>query len=108
MLISNADLDFVIITDGTLLAIQNMTWNGRLGFQTAPSEPIVVTLPDLEYGSLFQDQFGEQLEDPQGTMGIQHFERGLMWGSDILEWAYAAAIPAAHELPPFAMVVGTY
>jgi carboxypeptidase D len=32
VLVSNADFDFSIITSGTLLAIQNMTWGGELGF----------------------------------------------------------------------------
>jgi carboxypeptidase D len=50
----------IILTNGSLLAIQNMTWNGNLGFQSAPSTPI--NIPS------------------QGDMGIQHYERGLMWG----------------------------
>lgn len=29
VLIGNGDLDMIIITNGTLLAIQNMTWNGK-------------------------------------------------------------------------------
>jgi len=85
VLISNADLDFVIITNGTLLAIQNMTWSGELGFQSQPDKPIVITLPDLQYEQLFADNgypFG--FEDPQGTMGVQHYERGLMWAETFL------------------------
>jgi len=30
-----------------------MTWNGGLGFKTAPSKPINITEPDLEYQALF-------------------------------------------------------
>jgi carboxypeptidase D len=85
VLVSNAQLDFVIITDGTLLAIQNMTWAGKLGFETKPEAPIVITLPDLQYQQVFVDNgydFG--VEDPQGTMGVQHFERGLMWAETFL------------------------
>lgn len=59
VLVANGDLDMVIITDGSLLAIQNMTWGGQLGFQTKPSTPI--NIPN------------------QGNKGIQHVERGLMW-----------------------------
>ena len=59
VLVANGDYDMIIITNGTLLSIQNMTWNGNLGFQSAPSTPI--SIPD------------------QGVMGIQHYERGLMW-----------------------------
>jgi carboxypeptidase D len=56
------------------LAIQNMTWNGKLGFDSQPATPIEISLPDLQYASV-EGGF----EDPQGLMGIQHFERGLMW-----------------------------
>jgi carboxypeptidase D len=58
VLIANGDLDMIIITDGSLLSIQNMTWGGELGFQSKPSTSIVTD---------------------EGTKGIQHFERGLMW-----------------------------
>ncbi len=42
VLIAYGNLDAIIITNGTLLAIQNMTWGGELGFQTAPSQDFVV------------------------------------------------------------------
>jgi carboxypeptidase D len=57
VLVANGDYDFVIMTKGTLLSIQNMTWNGALGFQSAPNTPI-----------------------SSGAGGVQHYERGLMWG----------------------------
>jgi carboxypeptidase D len=79
VLVANGDLDFIIITNGTLLAIQNMTWNGKLGFQQEPSTPIVITEPDYQYESVFVANGYGGLDNPQGTMGVQHFERGLMW-----------------------------
>jgi carboxypeptidase D len=79
VLVSNGDLDMVIITTGTLLAIQNMTWNGKLGFQTEPSTPIIITEPDLVYEAIFDANGYNGLDDPQGTLGIQHYERGLLW-----------------------------
>ena len=79
VLVSNGDLDMVIITNGTLLAIQNMTWNGKLGFQSEPSTPIIITEPDLEYEAVFDANQYNGFDDPQGTMGVQHYERGLMW-----------------------------
>lgn len=79
VLISNADLDMEIITNGTLLAIQNMTWGGKLGFQSKPDKPIVITLPDLQYADAFYQNRMDGMDNPQGQMGIQHFERGLMW-----------------------------
>jgi len=62
-----------------------MTWGGKLGFETEPSAPIVITLPDLQYEAVFVANglsFGS--EDPQGTMGVQHYERGLMWAETYL------------------------
>lgn len=95
VLIGNGDFDMIIITNGTLLAIrkrprmyytlfanvntENMTWNGELGFQQAPSTPINITLPDLEYAAVFDANGADGLDGPQGIMGVQHFERGLMW-----------------------------
>ena len=69
----------IIITNGTLTAIQNMTWNGQLGFQTRPNKPIYVDLPDLQNQAVYAANMAQDYEGPQGTMGIQHYERGLMW-----------------------------
>lgn len=68
VLVANADWDALLYTNGTILAIQNMTWNGALGFQSAPSEDFVVNIGDPKYGA-----------GPQGVMGKQHYERGLQW-----------------------------
>ncbi|CEJ55066.1 hypothetical protein PMG11_01343 [Penicillium brasilianum] len=80
VLISNGDWDYLVITNGTLLAIQNMTWNGELGFQTRPATPINIEMPDLQWSAIFEAQDGYGgLDGPQGLMGIQHYERGLMF-----------------------------
>ncbi|KAB8069999.1 Alpha/Beta hydrolase protein [Aspergillus leporis] len=79
VLISNGDYDMIILTNGTLLAIQNMTWNGELGFQSAPSTPIDITLPDLQYAEVYKQASKSSWNAGQGVMGIQHYERGLMW-----------------------------
>ncbi|GAB7351667.1 hypothetical protein MBLNU459_g2265t1 [Dothideomycetes sp. NU459] len=79
VLISNGDYDMIIITNGTLLAIQNMTWNGQLGFQTQPNTPINITLTDLQYEAVFAENGVPGWDGPQGIMGISHYERGLMW-----------------------------
>lgn len=73
-----------ILTNGTLSSIQNMTWNGALGFQSRPNQTIDITLPDLVYQNLFIEQYGSDLDNPQGIMGIQHYERGLMWAETYL------------------------
>ena len=79
VLVGNGDFDMIIITNGTLLAIQNMTWNGQLGFQSQPSTPIDITIPDLIYPGVFAADGDAGGDGPQGVMGIQHYERGLMW-----------------------------
>lgn len=62
VLVANGDLDIDIMTNATLLAIQNMTWNGVMGFQTEPATPINITLPDLQYQSLFSSQGLDRLD----------------------------------------------
>ena len=86
----------VIITNGTLMSIQNMTWNGKLGmthkdkveledthldlsgFHSRPSQPIYITTPDYQYAAVYenkenkQDGYGSYGDKPQGTVGIQH------------------------------------
>lgn len=79
VLVGNGDYDMIIITNGTLLAIQNMTWNGKLGFEQQPSTPINIDIPDLVYAQAFAENGMAGLDGPQGQMGIQHYERGLMW-----------------------------
>lgn len=52
-----------------------MTWNGELGFQKEPTEPFYVEQSDLVVTKLQNTNN----TNPQGTMGIKHYERGLMW-----------------------------
>ena len=68
-----------ILTPATVLAIQNMTWNGKLGFHAPPTKDIIITLQDLEYGALFKADGFPPLSAKQGIMGKQHYERGLMF-----------------------------
>ncbi|WEW58536.1 serine-type carboxypeptidase [Emydomyces testavorans] len=41
-IIAHGDLDYILMTNGTLLSIQNMTWNGGQGFSRPPTDPLVV------------------------------------------------------------------
>ena len=84
VLVSNGDLDMIIISNGTLLAIQNMTWNGQLGFQQQPATPIDIRIPDLQYQAVFDANGFSGVDGPQGIMGIQHYERGLLWAETYL------------------------
>jgi carboxypeptidase D len=82
VLVANGDYDMIIMTNGTLLAIQNMTWNSALGFESRPNTPINIKILDLVYADVF-DANGANgangTDGPQGPMGIQHYERGLLW-----------------------------
>ncbi|KAF2497651.1 alpha/beta-hydrolase [Lophium mytilinum] len=80
VLIAGGDYDMELPVVGTLLGIQNMTWNGALGFVAQPSKPINIKLPDLQYAQVYVDSGFEGWDGPgQGIMGVQHHERGLMW-----------------------------
>ncbi|RMJ21448.1 Serine carboxypeptidase [Aspergillus sp. HF37] len=82
VLVSNGDYDFNVIRNGTLMTIQNMTWNENLGFQSRPEKSVVITLPDLRWdGVPSQNGVPSSISSGflQGVMGIQHYERGLMW-----------------------------
>lgn len=76
VLVANGDYDMIIITNGTLMSIQNMTWNGKLGFQERPSTPINITITDLQYADVFAESANgiPGWDGPQGIMGIQHYE----------------------------------
>ncbi|CAK7228455.1 hypothetical protein SBRCBS47491_006912 [Sporothrix bragantina] len=40
VIIGYGALDYILLANGTLLTIQNMTWGGQMGFQSPPIEPI--------------------------------------------------------------------
>lgn len=80
MLVHGA-LDMVLMMNGTLLAIQNMTWGGKLGFQKVPSDPLYV--PYHENPSLGSTA-------GMGIYGTAHTERGL---------TFAAVTLSGHMVP---------
>ncbi|KAF2188603.1 alpha/beta-hydrolase [Zopfia rhizophila CBS 207.26] len=79
VLVANGALGCMIITDGALISIQNMTWNGAFGFQDAPNTSIDSIVPDLESQEIFNGA-----HNPQGIMESQHCESGLMWAHTYL------------------------
>ncbi|KAG6890062.1 hypothetical protein C0992_003160 [Termitomyces sp. T32_za158] len=68
--------DFILIAEGTRIVIQNMTWNGKQGFQT----PIA------------NDSF---IVDGVGALGNTHNERGL---------TYVEVQLSGHMVPQFSPV----
>jgi carboxypeptidase D len=69
-ILGHGSLDFVILSSATLLSIQNMTWNGKQGFQSQPSNEFFV--PD--YASEDLDSLAGK-----GVLGVTHTERGLTY-----------------------------
>ncbi|ORY17333.1 Alpha/Beta hydrolase protein [Clohesyomyces aquaticus] len=82
-IIGSGDLDFLLSTNGTLFAIQNMTWNGVQGLQAYPSTPLYAPYhPEYNLGALAG----------AGIQGVWTHERGLTF--------YTAHL-AGHELPGY-------
>jgi carboxypeptidase D len=99
-IIGHGLLDFILFANGTLMTIQNMTWNGAQGFQTAPS-------PTQNFYVPYHQSLGEILSivnnaDPSdlrqtdtagaGFQGVTHTERGL---------TYVTVALAGHEIPQY-------
>lgn len=66
VIIGHGALDMILITNGTLLALQNMTWGGQLGFQQRPDQPFYVpynsitNLSTLAAGGVFGSMVSER------------------------------------------------
>lgn len=83
-IIAHGLLDYRLITNGSLLVIQNMTWNGAQGFQQEPKDEFYIPeYPNLDLATLAGS----------GIFGKTHTERGLTWVEVNL---------AGHMLPQYA------
>jgi carboxypeptidase D len=88
VMIGNGDLDMILNTNGTLLAIQNMTWHGVQGLSRYPNTDLYVPYhPEYNGGALAG----------AGYQGVWTKERGLTF--------YTARL-AGHELPGYTPGVG--
>ncbi|EXJ95780.1 carboxypeptidase D [Capronia coronata CBS 617.96] len=72
VIIGHGLLDMILIWNGTLLATQNMTFNGAQGFSVPPSEWDDFYVP---YHTEYPNQYGTLAG--AGVMGQYHTERGL-------------------------------
>ncbi|RAH66603.1 putative serine carboxypeptidase (CpdS) [Aspergillus aculeatinus CBS 121060] len=93
-LIGQGWLDYLLILNGTLATIQNMTWNGAQGFQRDPlTQPLFVP---YHYG--LQELYDGTEPDPYnldagaGYLGTAYTERGLTFSSVYL---------SGHEIPQY-------
>ncbi|KAF2099513.1 alpha/beta-hydrolase [Rhizodiscina lignyota] len=69
-IIAHGNLDYILIANGTLLMIQNMTFNGAQGFSSVPSDPFFVP---------YHSELSDGTLAAAGVMGTTHTERGLTW-----------------------------
>ncbi|KAH8803094.1 Alpha/Beta hydrolase protein [Xylogone sp. PMI_703] len=82
--IAHGALDFILVSNGTLLMIQNMTWNGLQGFQSKPVDPFYVP---------YHNELSASTLAGSGVFGTTHTERGLTWVSVDL---------SGHMIPQYA------
>lgn len=89
VLVGNGNLDFLILTNGTLATLNNMTWNGAQGFQSDPfAEKFYVPYnPTIGYAlqeTLYQSNIPSVsvgLVAGGGYFGTTHTERGLTFSA---------------------------
>lgn len=95
VIIGHGSLDMILLPNGTLLSIQNMTWGGKLGFQSRPVEPFFVPFHTLSTADEIQntkDQTALGTIAAAGVLGTAHEERGL---------TYVSINMAGHMVPQY-------
>ena len=100
VIIGHGLLDFLLFANGSLITIQNMTWNGAQGFQTAPSTTQNFYVPYHQSLGTIEKLADNAVRDapPQydtagaGWQGTWHTERGL---------TFVTVNLAGHEIPQY-------
>ncbi|KAI0880249.1 alpha/beta-hydrolase [Annulohypoxylon maeteangense] len=96
VIIGHGSLDMILLPNGTLLTIQNTTWGGKLGFQSAPTEPFFVPFHTLSTADDIQSSTDEVALGSiaaAGVLGTAHTERGL---------TYVSVDLSGHMIPQYA------
>jgi hypothetical protein len=83
VIIGNGDLDMLHPTNGTLFAIQNMTWGGHQGFSVYPNQPLFVPHHQEHNNGAFAGA---------GVLGRWTTERGLVTCSTNLSTRFSSSI----------------
>ncbi|TAQ91157.1 hypothetical protein B7494_g509 [Chlorociboria aeruginascens] len=99
-IIGHGWLDFLLFANGSLITIQNMTWNGAQGFQEAPSSSPNFFVPYhqslgaiLRYSNAADPSAPPQYDTAgAGFQGTWHTERGL---------TFVTVDLAGHEIPQY-------
>lgn len=100
VIIGHGLLDFLLFSNGSLITIQNLTWNGFQGFQTAPSPVQNFYVPyHASLGYILQIANAAIPNTPPqldtagaGFQGVTHTERGL---------TFVTVNLAGHEIPQY-------
>ncbi|KAK4574869.1 hypothetical protein LTR86_001711 [Recurvomyces mirabilis] len=98
VIIGHGWLDYLLLANGSLATIQNMTWNGAQGFQTRPSDDFFVpyhqSLGEIQYEINYQPIPAKPAYDVAGAgfLGTTHTERGL---------TFVTVNHAGHEIPQY-------
>ncbi|KAJ7037552.1 carboxypeptidase, partial [Mycena alexandri] len=100
VLVGNGNLDYLILSNGTLATLNNMTWNGAQGFSSSPFidkffVPYNPTIGDAIAETLFQSDIptvSVGLVAGGGYFGTTHTERGL---------TFVTVDHAGHEIPQY-------
>ncbi|KAK3074104.1 hypothetical protein LTR53_003751 [Teratosphaeriaceae sp. CCFEE 6253] len=98
VLIGHGWLDYLLLANGTLATIQNMTWNGLQGFQKRPSDDFFVPyhpgLAEILYEIDYQPIPAVPATNVAGAgiLGTTHTERGL---------TFVTVNHAGHEIPQY-------
>lgn len=87
-IVGSGALDALLQTNGTLFALQNVTWNGHQGFHSFPKTPFFV--PEHKHES-------QGAKGPSGNIGVYVKERGLTF--------YDVQL-AGHEVPGYSLSGG--
>ncbi|PTD05982.1 putative serine carboxypeptidase [Fusarium culmorum] len=82
-------LDFILPPNGTLFALQNVTWNGQQGYQKYPQ--------DKQFYVPFHPEYNGGRLSEAGIVGQWGYERGL---------TYYEVQLAGHELPGYSAGAG--
>lgn len=96
VLIGSGLLDFLLFTNGTLASIQNMTWNGKQGFQEPVTDDFFVPyhpgLAEILYEVNYQPVPATPATNVAGAgfLGKTRTERGL---------TFVTVDTAGHEIP---------
>ncbi|KUI54170.1 Carboxypeptidase cpdS [Cytospora mali] len=100
VIVGNGNLDFLIISNGTLATLNNMTWNGAQGFSSSPFKdkffvPYNPTIGPAMAETLYQSDIPAVpvgYVAGGGYYGTTHTERGL---------TFVTVDLAGHEIPQY-------